>query len=170
MQTQRIKKHKNGHQEDGEAAGSVGFSAGMEEAAMNEENGDEEEDEEEDSDFDPDLNDVSSTGGSDAQEGGRYTSQDALGGPFRALDGYSVHMPKTRKLFHMYSSPAVGSGAARGDVTEDSAGRHRAGAAHTGATSSSAEPLILDVGVSLPKDDQEGSPAGYRHQWRNYFR
>jgi hypothetical protein len=40
--------------------------------------------------------------------------------------------------------------------------------AKSGALSSYAEPLILDVGVSLPSPDM--TSASYRHQWRDYFR
>ena len=38
----------------------------------------------------------------------------------------------------------------------------------TGALSSYADPLILDVGIGLPSPDM--TSASYRHQWRDYFR
>jgi hypothetical protein len=127
---------------------------------------DDDDEEEEDSDFDPDLNDMSSND-SDAANRITGTAVFSLGGhgaPARAPDGYSIHMPKTRKLFHMYE-PVVGAAAVRTDATDDSAARRKSG---TAANKSFAEPLILDVGVPLPKE--ETNPASYRHQWRNYFR
>lgn len=59
---------------------------------------------------------------------------------------YKYVLPKVQRQFETY------------DVSNDC----------TGALSSYAHPLILDVGVGLPAPETTNS--SYRHQWRNYFR
>jgi hypothetical protein len=102
---------------------------------------------ESDADFDPDQSSLVGSDQSNAtgSDGGdeptvlRAARSIATGKlPSKLAQSIQLYLPKTQP----YSNAAA-------SATADSA-------------------LVLDVGVSLPSEDE--SPGSYRHEWRNYFR